>query len=407
MIRSIYLERYKKVLIAACILIIGSCLFNVIIQNNQWENAYSDPNDKEFYEVHKESLTSWDNEKMKEMPFTSYRDYRQRKLTFYGIGSPGSFYTQEGVTFEILSKASNYSNKFPYASNFSYRSEAFLLFFIPLTGFLLFFIDQKTGFNQFLFSLGISRKDLFKKKILYIALPLLISLLVGQSLYAILIHTIIPAPYMNATLGQLITSVVSNFCLLFFMFSSSAFIGAMVGNTVFGPLTWAVYWWMMLSFPNSAYSMGNIIYAAKQISHKQFSETLFVYSVGKMGGHWWMNVLFILLSSLLIFWIFKKYQTISLENDNAYLLHKESRWPIWGIMTIFTSFILNTSFFDPWLYFFSKKNYEQVDVSISDPILTNVVITLIVGCVCAILIFSRKFFKVLSGAFNKLNQKLG
>ncbi|MBO0459068.1 ABC transporter permease [Enterococcus hulanensis] len=408
MIRSIYFERYKKVLIAACILIIGSCLFNVAIQNNQWKNAYNDPNDKQFYEEHKENLSSsWDNVEMKEVPFASYKDYRQEHLFFYTIGSPDSFYTQEGVTFEIISKASNYSKMFPYVSNFSYMSEAFLLLFVPLIGFLLFFIDQKTGFNQFLFSLGASRKELFKKKLLYIALPFLLSILVGQSLYVVLIHTLIPAPYMNATLGQLFTSVISNFCLLSFMFASSAFIGSMVGNIVFGPLTWSVYWWLMLNFPRSVYSVGNIIYTAKQITHKQFPETLFVSSVGKMGGHWWMNLLFILLGSLLMFWAFKKYQTISLENDNAYLLHKKSRWSIWGIMTLFTSFILNTSFFDPWLYFFSEKIYGQVDISISSPILSNITVTLIVGLICAFIIFFRGFTKTLTRALNKLNQRTG
>lgn len=152
---------------------------------------------------------------MTNVPYKSYKDYRDTTLVFYN-----SFSIYElRPDIKTIMKAENYSNKIPYSPSFGrfYLGTA-LLFIVPLAGFLLFFIDQKTGFNQFLFSLGVSRKDLFKKKLLYVALPFLLSILVGQSLYALLIHTLIPAPYMNATLGQLFTSVISNFCLLFILF---------------------------------------------------------------------------------------------------------------------------------------------------------------------------------------------
>ena len=402
MIRSIYFERYKKVLIAVCLLVIGICTFTAILQNNQWKSVYNDPELKTQYDAIPDEHNYYDEKQMNSVPYKSYKDFRDATLFFYG-----SFSLEDsGPNLKTMAKVENYSNKIPYSPKFGgIFIRIALLFVVPLAGFLLFFIDQKTGFNQFLFSLGISRKELFKKKITYVALPFLLSILIGQSLYALLIHSLIPAYYMNATLGQLFTSVISNFCLLFFMFSSSAFIGSMVGNSLFGSLTWAVYWWLMIIFPASLYRFGNILHTAKLIPKNQFPETLFVYFVGKMGGFWWVNLLFVFLGLLIAFWAYKKYQTLSLENDNAYLLHKESRWPIWTIMTLFTSFILNTYFFDSWSYFLQKRLYEHSADSISGPIFSNILITLVVGCICLLIVFYREITLSLSSRLNNLNHR--
>jgi hypothetical protein len=335
------------------------------------------------------------------VPYKSYKEYRDATLLFYNVYSGYSDFS-----IKTMSKAENYSNRIPYSSSVGHFYIGLsLLLIVPLLGFLLFFIDQKTGFNQFLFSLPLSRKDLFKSKIIYVAIPFLLSILVGQSLYACLIHTLIPAPYMNATLGQLFISVLSNFCLLLIMFCSSAFIGAMVGNIIFGPLTWIVYWCLMNLLPKAVYSLGNIIYTANTINHKSFSETLFVFSVGKMGGHWWINLIFIISSILLLFWCYKHYQTLSLENDTNYLLYKKARWPIWMIMTVFTSFILNMTFFNSWMFFLSKRIYEQTDISIVKPVLTTISVTLIVACICGIIVFFADITKNLSRFFNKLTHQ--
>lgn len=403
MIRSIYFERYRKFLIAIFLLILVISGFSAIAQNNQWKNLYNnpDPNAQIRFESNRDEYRYFDQRKQKSVPYKSYEDHRKAQLLFYGSFSSYS----QSVSEKSLAKAQNYSSKAVYSAKFGhYYLGLLLLLIVPLAGFLLFFIDQKTGFNQFLFSLGIPRKELFNKKLLYIAVPFLLSVFIGQSLYALLIHSLIPAPYMNATLGQLFTSVISNFCLLLLMFSTSAFIGSMVGNIVFGPLTWAVYWLLMIAFPTSVYRLGNILYTARRFSHPRPSETLFVHSVGKMGGHWWMNILFLFLSLLFIFWASKKYQTLSLENDNSYLLHRESRWPVWGMMTLFTSFVLALNVFDPWSLFLSNQIHEQPNVSIRYPIMSNIVVLLIVGCVCALIVFFREVTK---NTLDKINHRTG
>ncbi len=46
MIRAIIFERYKKVLIAACLLVIGVGVFNALTENKQWKMIYHEPHAK-------------------------------------------------------------------------------------------------------------------------------------------------------------------------------------------------------------------------------------------------------------------------------------------------------------------------------------------------------------------------
>jgi hypothetical protein len=97
----------------------------------------------------------------------------------------------------------------------------------------------------------------------------------------------------------------------------------------------------------------------------------------------------IALGFLLLLWAYRKYQTLSLENDNAYLLHKESRWPIWAMMTLFTSFILSLNVFNPWIIYLNNR-INHIENSIMLPIVSNILVFLIVGCICALVVFFQE-----------------
>jgi hypothetical protein len=194
---------------------------------------------------------------------------------------------------------------------------------------------------------------------------------------------------MNATLGQLFTSVLSNFSLLFFLFCASAFIGSMVGNAFFGPLTFVVFLFLRSWLPNAIYSFGDILILWRGTFDDSPPRTLFVDSVGKTGGDLLVNLMMIALGFLLLLWAYRKYQTLSLENDNAYLLHKESRWPIWAMMTLFTSFILSLNVFNPWIIYLNNR-INHIENSIMLPIVSNILVFLIVGCICALVVFFQE-----------------
>lgn len=381
MIKAIYLERYKKPLIAFCLLIIGILLINAKLQSDFWHQTASyyqeDELAKQNFEKNKEDYSYWDETKQDNIPYKNFQEYADTNLYVY---QPSSKYYNPTE----IPKAADYDQHETYISSSSDYSFV-LLFLIPLAGFLLFFIDAKTGFNQLLFSLPTTRKELFVKKLLYVGGPIFLTILIGQALYAVLFHQLIPAPYMNATLGQLFVSVINYFFLLFLMFSASAFVGSMVGNLVFGPLTWFVFWIFMLFVPNSIYTILEIISLREKVM-PSIPHNLFIIAVGKTGGYWWMSLLFLLLSVGFLFWAYTKYQTISLENDGNYLLNKESRWPIWLLMTIFCSLIIGTNFFSPWYSYYMNRSIGEA-TSIWKPISGSLLILAFVAIICYLLIF--------------------
>lgn len=140
MIRSIYFERYKKVLIAVCLLVIGICTFTAILQNNQWKSVYNDPELKTQYDAIPDEHNYYDEKQMNSVPYKSYKDFRDATLFFYG-----SFSLEDsGPNLKTMAKVENYSNKIPYSPKFGgIFIRIALLFVVPLAGFLLFFIDQK------------------------------------------------------------------------------------------------------------------------------------------------------------------------------------------------------------------------------------------------------------------------
>ena len=109
MIRAIIFERYKKVLIAACLLVIGVGVFNALTENKQWKMIYHEPHAKENFEKNRAGITYWDEKTEKNVHYTSYHQFQKAQLEFYHSDSGG---------FETL-EASNYSEKTFYYSNFS------------------------------------------------------------------------------------------------------------------------------------------------------------------------------------------------------------------------------------------------------------------------------------------------
>ncbi|MBO1308519.1 ABC transporter permease [Enterococcus sp. 669A] len=381
MLKAIYLERYKKPLIALCLVIIGICLLNAKLQSDHWHSMHTQyTENREFKQnvaEYRDQYTYFDPSSQTNKAYDSYEEFVNANLYFYRP-------TSDQYNPANLPEATDYDQKENYTAD-NTSNFPFLFLLVPLIGFLLFFVDAKTGFNHFLFSLPISRKEIFGKKLLYLGVPILLSVLVGQGLYALLIHSLIPAPYMNATLGQLFASVISYFFTMVGLFSASAFVGSMVGNIVFGPLTWFVFWLLMLSIPDTIYTVLDII-TLRNGNAPSVSHNLFITFIGKNGGYWWISLLICLASGLLLFWSYRKYQTISLENDGSYLLNKESRWPVWIFMTLFSSAILGTTLFSPWHNYY-MNHFIGEPVSIWDPINSSLIILAVLGLLSFTLVF--------------------
>ena len=112
MIRSIFIERYKKALIAACLLVIGLSVCTALVQNNQWKNLYNNPPSRIDFELNRNEYTYYDEGEMDFVPYKSYKEYRDATRLFYNVYSGYSDFS-----IKTMSKAENYSNRIPYSSS--------------------------------------------------------------------------------------------------------------------------------------------------------------------------------------------------------------------------------------------------------------------------------------------------
>ncbi|MCU7358168.1 ABC transporter permease [Enterococcus dispar] len=381
MLKQIYLKRYGKALIAFALVIFGIHFLNAFSAVSSWQSQNNYLHSKEFkaeYDNHSEGFTYWNSEKNQDIPYASRQDYITDQLYFY----------RDNYQAQQISNK-RYQSYNPNATYFGQTGQGYALLsllLVGLSGFLIFFIDEKTAFNRFLFSLPQKRSQLFSEKLVYVALPILGSLLLSQLFYICYLKMGIPAPYLNVTWGQLLQSAASSFTLNVLLFTCSMFIGSMVGNLVFGPLTWVGFVFFASFLPSAWNSFLNLFNHQNANPFSFNPENLFIYTLGKTGGYWWMIPIFLVLIFLFLGWTARKYLTLSLENDGDYLLHQNSRWPIWSLMWVFTSFIILNAFTNTWqLYFILKDSQEAV--SFTQTILSTLVTIAIIGILLFLLVF--------------------
>ena len=193
-------------------------------------------------------------------------------------------------------------------------------------------------------------------------------------------------------------SVVNSFSLIIVFFCLSVFVGVMVGNMVFGPLTWFVFLIFLCQIPSAVGGLLSMI----RMLHAHFLRdfdftTLFIFEIGKTTGHWYMSLLFLLISISFIYWAYRKFQVISLEHESEYLLTPESRWQIWFFMTVLTSFVLVFAIKNPWLYYINGLQYN-FEVSFMATMMTTLTIIVICGGICFVVVFFssiKRFFRSL------------
>ncbi|MFV0558973.1 MAG: hypothetical protein ACK5MW_10135 [Enterococcus sp.] len=382
MLKKLYYQRYLKVLCAMILLILGIYLYSGYLSVNTWHhfaNSYqqNDSTLRADFDAHPDQFTYWDEQQERDRPYRNFQKFQKANLSVYqsSLGATPS--------------ASEYNANYLYYTNTSTGITELCLLIVPLAGFLLFFIDHKTGFTRWLFSLAVTRSQIFWQKIIYLAGPFLASVLLGQLLYALILFMGIPQPYMNATLTQLIVSALSNFILLVTYFSAGALIGSLVGNLVLGPLTLIVFCYLTFALPTAITTTLDLF---NNSVLRQTSTTFFIETIGKTGGHWYSNLLFICLSGLLLCLASHAFKKISFDYDGEYLLNPSTRFPIWLVMSSYSTFILLNALIRPWqLYLYqTAENPVSLSYALGATILTTLIITLI----CGSLVFSTPLKRI-------------
>lgn len=356
-LRLLIKERYGKALIITLVLM-GA--FYAVLSYSSVRNWYETRQN-----VYSEEYLSWAgvdyDAQGKEYQLTdkeiAYKQKNQLQLFYTPMYS-------DGQTEEARYQARNdYDANTTYHSQFS--QDQLMIYFMLLIGFLLFFVDLKTNFNTFWFAAPYSRKKVFLGKIRKVALPILLLLLFCKVVYTAIVVSAIPSEYVNATWQVLGASILQSWLLGVFMFAMGLLIGTLCGNLILGPITLLSFGWLSFWFPqvlnlnvstihrlfkgwewtNSANNQSNLI---------QNVDTWFVTGVGKSGGHWFMAVFFILLSSVCFVLALSAFKKISLENTGSYLLLPQWRPAFWLILSVFLYFMVFSTFTNWDTYFWGS-----------------------------------------------------
>lgn len=356
-LRKVYDVRYKMPLL---ILVFGFLFFylaNGISHVNNWNSMKNYFESEEFitdFNTNPEYYNiGYDYEKGEELFPKDIEEYRTESLQVYAKNNARVFIDPNSPANE-----KDYLVGVDYWKNFDNQLIIITGFIVFIIGFGLFFIDLKTNYNQFLFSLSWLKKDLFRGKIVYFALPLLGSLALGTLANLLISYLFIPKIYINATFLQLLYSGFSHWSFLVLALTGGILLGTLLGNLILGPTVVGLVL-LSLLFTQELYRY--VIHLVEYYTNKyiwyDFS-AFFVDNPGKTGTPWFVLLLFFVLAAFAIFLAEKIYQQISLENNGQMLTVPTLRRPVFITLATLSSlwFVLP---FSGWSYYliYREENY--------------------------------------------------
>jgi hypothetical protein len=324
MLKQIYRQRYGKLLLGFCLVLV------LIYAGLGWNTQRSWHNQKTYFD------SETFKKDFQEHPDYYIKDYQGEKPIYYSIDE----YTDENLL--IFNKPVPESDgDYRYPSNFADTGASFILPLLLVFGFLSFFIDQKTNFNRFLFSLPFKKRQIFRQKAVFLLAPVSFALIIGILSNICIRYLMIPSEYFQIPLSDLFASGVGTFVGNLAVTAIGCFLGVLLGNLFFGLLSIVLIFFLLSGFYSFYYNL------------QEYLSFLFY---GK-GGHlvlnnlwndwpnglpvnWWAILATLLLSFVLIAAAQEVFARISLENDGDYLTVPAFRLPVFLAMAIGTWFYL-------------------------------------------------------------------
>lgn len=355
---TILKKRYGLSLIITCLFILLFYSYSGYKDVNNWKdtNAYyhSAQFDKDMAGV-----TEEDNPMYTGLSLNERKELERKNSLnlFYKTTS----YDEKG---NLITNASDTS----YFTMYFNEDPLLLLAVIVAAGFFLFFVDLKTSFNEFLFSLGVSKRRIYFSKFALVSIPILSSVLLAKFLFVGIITTGIPAEYVNITTSELVTVVFASWTTCVMYFFIAAFIGVIAGNLILAPLT-VIGFSLSLGFFITACANA-WSYFSSATADGFAADSFFVYTVTKDP----VSLTPIILAIVLSFTVFVigslLFPKLTLEKKGDYLLFDQLKLPVVIAMTIYVPVVL----------VFSRRYYTYEDSSTPIPsLLIYGVLTALIG----------------------------
>lgn len=335
-LKIIMKERYGKFVLIGVLLI--ACYYLFLIQGSisGWYETRSWNHSEKFRQEYRENpdayVDYWDDEKP--VYYTSIEEYiKGNSYLFFKMNEQDSLATRENKEVEP---------EVSYGSTF--RSEATIIFLAVffIVGFLLFFVDLKTNFNTFLFSLGVTRTEIFIEKLKTVAIPLFSVLLLCKLAFIASFYLFIPHEFINVHLSTLLLTLINGYIFTFFFFTCGVFIGILTGNLLFGPVIAFAFFSSTLVIKTALVNYilvfeslvgGNLLY-------NYFNYNQSYLDIGKSTISVEGCIALAVVSLVLLFISWRAFHQLSLEKSSQNLLLDGYRLPISILIIVYSCFLV-------------------------------------------------------------------
>lgn len=325
-LNQLMMQRYKYFLLGISLLIVGITFLETKSNLSLWQEERTELNTKKAENSFYKELKSKDSYPSGKM--VVFYDDREGKSEV----ETDDFSEYKKARLEV------FHNDPHLVSVYSgYVSES--IFIITLmaivSGFVLFFYDNKTNFNTMLFSSKYRRRDIYLTKYKIVGGTLLLTLLVAKVARILSFVLFIPSEHLNANFFELLPSQLLQVSLLGVVFMMSSFAGILLGEWVTGVITIFGFWYMFNSFVAGLFSIYSTL--TDRIFSNPFFELTFFFNLSKRNT---LPVfiylgLFIVVSAILFIWGMKLYDQLSLENNGKYLMFDFLRRPIQFVFLVY------------------------------------------------------------------------
>ncbi|MFY8331452.1 hypothetical protein [Vagococcus carniphilus] len=325
-LNQLIMQRYKYFLLGISLLIVGITILETKANLSLWQETRTELNSKKaensFYKELK-SKDSYPNGKM-----VVFYDDREGKSEV----ETDDFSEYKKARLEVFHDNPHFVSVYS-----GYVSES--IFIITLmaivSGFVLFFYDNKTNFNTMLFSSKYRRRDIYLTKYKIVGGTLFLTLLVAKVARILSFVLFIPSEHLNANFFELLPSQLLQVSLLGVVFMISSFAGILLGEWVTGVITIFGFWYMFNSFVAGIFSIYSTL--TDRIFSNPFLELTFFFNLSKRNT---LPVfiylgLFIVVSAILFIWGMKLYDQLPLENNGKYLMFDFLRRPIQLVFLVY------------------------------------------------------------------------
>ncbi|WP_086275281.1 hypothetical protein [Candidatus Enterococcus testudinis] len=381
---SIFKARYGKALIGVCFILMAIYLGAGWQSQKDWHTQYNYLHSDEFvydYTNHPSYyVKSYDGEK--EIPYESMDDYRQDVLT---IGKT----RDDTETY--------------YYNDFNFSLSIFVLPLLFVFGFLTFFVDYRTNFTRFLLSLPFQRKEIFRKKIVFVLVPIIGALTVGIVGNFLLRIMMIDSHYFLIPLSKLLLSGISTLVTNLLVFATGLLCGILLGNLVAAPLS-IIFILFLAAQGNYFYSSCRMLFSLLVSNGATDYYTPFNLWVAWPEGvsyPIWIYLLYGFFILLMLILSEKIFLRLSLDNEGDYVTVPAFRAPTYWLMSIGTwLYLLMISYFPHDLY--NVHLYDDSNESYQGLIIRAILLLF----VCIIISLLMVYPKELMNWWHKRRNKL-